>query len=42
MVRADAVERFCASLAAGYAAATGITPEILVCSPGDGVRVVAD
>ncbi len=37
MVRADAVERFRASLAAGYAAATGITPDILVCSPGDGV-----
>jgi len=42
MVRADAVERFCASLAAGYAAATGITPEILVCSPGDGVSIVTD
>jgi galactokinase len=42
MVRADAVERFRASLAAGYAAATGITPDILVCSPGDGVSVVTD
>jgi len=41
MVRADAVERFRASLAAGYAAATGITPDILICSPGDGVGVVA-
>jgi galactokinase len=37
MVRADAVERFRASLAAGYAAATGIAPDILICSPGDGV-----
>ncbi|MGO4871303.1 MAG: galactokinase [Roseiarcus sp.] len=42
MVRADAVERFRASVAAGYFAATGITPEILVCSPGDGVGVVTD
>ncbi len=41
MVRADAVERFRASLAAGYLAATGITCEILVCSPGDGVGAVA-
>ncbi|MFZ1965100.1 MAG: galactokinase [Roseiarcus sp.] len=41
MVRADAVERFRASLAAGYAAATGITPDIVICSPGDGVGVVA-
>ncbi len=40
MVRAEAVERFRASLAAGYAAATGITPDILVCSPGDGVVAV--
>lgn len=40
MVRADALERFRASVAAGYAAATGITPEILVCSPGDGVAAV--
>jgi galactokinase len=42
MVRADAVEPFAASIAAGYAAATGITPEILVCSPGDGVCADAD
>ncbi|MGD0764315.1 MAG: galactokinase, partial [Roseiarcus sp.] len=41
MVRVDAVERFRASLAAGYAAATGITPDILICSPGDGVGVGA-
>jgi galactokinase len=41
MVRADAVERFRASLAVGYLAATGITCEILVCSPGDGVGAVA-
>jgi galactokinase len=41
MVRADAVERFCASVAAGYTAATGITPDIRVCSPGDGVGAVA-
>jgi galactokinase len=41
MVRADAVERFRASLAAGYLAATGIACEILVCSPGDGVGAVA-
>jgi len=41
MVRVDAVERFRASLATGYAAATGITPDILICSPGDGVAVVA-
>ncbi|MGD1038261.1 MAG: galactokinase [Roseiarcus sp.] len=42
MVRADAVDRFRASVAAGYAAATGITPQILVCSPGDGVSAVTD
>jgi galactokinase len=42
MVRADAVEPFRDAIATGYAAATGITPEILVCSPGDGVSVVAD
>jgi galactokinase len=42
LVRADAVERFRASLTAGYAATTGITPEIVVCSPGDGVGVVTD
>jgi galactokinase len=42
MVRADAVERFGASLAASYAAATGISAEMLVCSPGDGVGAVAD
>ncbi len=41
MVRAGAVERFRVSLAAGYLAATGIAPEILVCSPGDGVGAVA-
>ncbi|MGD0187395.1 MAG: galactokinase [Roseiarcus sp.] len=41
MVRADAVERFRASLAAGYLAATGIACEVLVCSPGDGVGAVA-
>jgi len=40
MVRAEAVERFRASLAVGYAAATGITPDILVCSPGGGVVAV--
>ncbi len=42
LVRADAVDRFCASLAAGYVAATGISPPMLICSPGDGVGVVAD
>ncbi len=41
MVRADAVERFTAAIAAAYTAATGITPQIFVCSPGDGVSVVA-
>jgi len=41
MVRADAVDGFRAGLAAGYAAATGITPDIRVCSPGDGVGAVA-
>jgi galactokinase len=42
LVRADAVERFCARLTAGYAAATGIAADILVCSPGDGVSAVTD
>jgi galactokinase len=42
MVRAGSVERFGASLAAGYAAATGITPQILICSPGDGVGMVSN
>ena len=42
MVRAESVERFGASLAAGYTAATGIAPEILVCSPGEGVSMVSD
>ena len=42
MVRAGSVERFGASLAAGYAAATGITPQMLICSPGDGVGRVSD
>ena len=41
MVRAEAVERFGASLAAGYAARTGITPPILICSPGEGVGMVS-
>jgi len=40
MVRAEAVERFCEAIAAGYAAATGIEAKILVCSPGDGAGVV--
>ena len=40
-LRADAVDGFRAGLAAGYAAATGITPDILICSPGDGVGRVA-
>jgi galactokinase len=42
MVRVESVERFGASLAAGYAAATGITPEMLICSPGDGVSTVSN
>jgi galactokinase len=37
LVRADAVERFSEQLAAGYRSRTGITPQIFVCSPGDGV-----
>jgi galactokinase len=37
LVRAEAVERFCASLAAAYSAATGIAAQMLVCSPGAGV-----
>ena len=41
MVRADAVEHFTTAIAAAYTAATGITPQIFVCSPGDGVSVVA-
>ena len=42
MVRAEAVERFGASLAAGYAAQTGINPPILICSPGEGVGMVSN
>ena len=42
LVRADAVELFCAELAAGYKAATGIAAPMLVCSPGEGAGVVAD
>jgi galactokinase len=37
LVRADAVQRFGERLAAGYVARTGITPQLFVCSPGDGV-----
>ena len=40
LVRADAVERVTAGLCAGYTAATGIVPELFVCSPGDGVGAV--
>jgi galactokinase len=41
MVRADVVERFADAIATGYRAATGITPDILVCSPGEGAGGVA-
>jgi galactokinase len=40
MVRTDAVERFRANVATGYAAATGITPDIRICSPGEGVAAL--
>ena len=40
LVRADAVERFRDSVAAGYRAATGLTPDIFVGVPGDGVAAV--
>ncbi len=42
LVRADAVERFRASVGAGYRAATGIAPDIFVAVPGEGVGAVAD
>jgi galactokinase len=42
MVRVEWVERFSASLAARYTAATGIAPEMLICSPGDGVSMVPE
>jgi galactokinase len=42
MVRAGSVEQFSAGLAARYTAATGITPQMLICSPGDGVNMVSD
>jgi galactokinase len=41
IVRVEAVERFTAEMAKGYTAATKLIPEIFVCSPGDGVSVVA-
>ena len=41
LVRRDAVERVTTGIEADYRAATGKTPEIFVCSPGDGVGVVA-
>jgi galactokinase len=34
LVRADAVGRFSEAVAPGYQAATGLTPDIFVCSPG--------
>ena len=37
LVRADAVERFRDNVASGYVAATGLTPDIFVCAPGEGV-----
>jgi galactokinase len=40
IVRVEAVERFTADLAKGYAAATKLTPEIFLCLTGDGVSVV--
>jgi galactokinase len=40
LVRAEAVERFCASLAEGYAEATGLAAQMLVGSPGEGVGEV--
>jgi galactokinase len=41
IVRTEAVKRFTSDMAKGYTAATNLTPEIFVCSPGDGVSVVA-
>ena len=42
MVRAAAVDRVTTALAKGYTAATGRTPEVFVCSPGDGVSAVIE
>jgi galactokinase len=42
LVAADAVERVSEHLATNYRKATGLSPEIWVCSPGAGVGAVAD
>jgi galactokinase len=41
MVRAGAIEGFVADIARGYTAATKLTAELFVCSPGNGVSAVA-
>jgi galactokinase len=42
LVRADAVDGVTLGLRTGYTAATGLVPEIFVCSPGDGVSAVVE
>jgi galactokinase len=39
LVQADAVERFADEVGRGYKEATGLTPQFLVCRPGDGAGV---
>ena len=41
LVRVDAVDRFADELGRGYKEATGITPQFLVCRPGDGAGIAA-